>query len=78
VVGQLVAEANRQAVPLADLPLAAFQQADPSLDDSVRNVLGVRNAVRAFVSFGSTGPKEVAGQVAYWKAKLGSPADTQP
>ena len=71
LVGALVARAAERGLRLADLPLEEFQAADATLDDSVYGVLGVENAVRAFVSYGSTAPQEVASQVANWKVKLG-------
>jgi argininosuccinate lyase len=71
LVGALVARAAERGQRLADLPLEEFQAADATLDDSVYGVLGVENAVRAFVSYGSTAPQEVASQVANWKVKLG-------
>ncbi len=69
-VGSLVRTAMNRNVRLADLSLEDFQQADPTLDASVYNVLGVENAVNAFVSYGSTAPSEVARQVQQWKARL--------
>ena len=69
-VGQLVGKAMEQGVRLADLPLAEFQQLDPTLDASVYDVLGVENAVAAFVSYGSTAPQQVAQQVQRWKQQL--------
>jgi argininosuccinate lyase len=71
LVGSLVARASVQGVRLADLPLEEFRAADATLDETVYGVLGVENAVRAFVSFGSTAPEEVARQVAFWQVKLG-------
>jgi argininosuccinate lyase len=70
VVGRLVRQALDRGVRLADLPLADFQAADESLDASVYQVLGVENAVAAFVSYGSTAPTEVAQQIRNWKQKL--------
>ena len=61
----------RKACRSPTLPLAAFQQLDPTLDASVYDVLGVENAVAAFVSYGSTGPQQVAQQVQRWKQQLG-------
>jgi len=72
-VGQLVAVAMRQHVPLRDLPLPEFQKLDPDLNDSVYHVLGAENAVAAFTSYGSTAPGQVAAQVAHWKRKLTDP-----
>jgi argininosuccinate lyase len=70
VVGGLVNKALTRGVRLADLSHADFQAAHPALDDQVRNVLGPRRAVAAFRSYGSTGPDQVAAQVAAWKQKL--------
>ena len=39
---------------LSDLPLSEFQAADPKLDKSVYDVLGVEKAVAAMASYGST------------------------
>jgi argininosuccinate lyase len=50
---------------------ACLELALPEVDDSVYSVLGVENAVRAFVSYGSTAPAEVARQVERWKHKIG-------
>jgi argininosuccinate lyase len=70
VVGRLVKIALDRGVRLSDLSLDDFQSADASLDESVRSVLGVENALRAFVSYGSTAPHQVAEQVQKWKQKL--------
>jgi argininosuccinate lyase len=69
-VGQLVSRAMQQKVPLADLPLSEFQHLDASLDESVFEVLGAQQAVAAFVSYGSTGPQQVAGQIRRWQEKV--------
>jgi argininosuccinate lyase len=70
LVGRLVATAMDRGVPLAELPLDAFREADPTLDENVFDVLGVENAVAAMKSHGSTAPAEVARQVGAWKQKL--------
>jgi len=70
LIGNLVAVAMKQGVRLADLPVDAFQAAHPSLDDSVYEVLGVEQAVKAFKSIGSTNPAMVAEQVAAWRERL--------
>jgi argininosuccinate lyase len=72
LVGALVRKAMERGVRLADLALSDFQELQPDLDDSVYGVLGVENAVRAFVSYGSTAPAEVARQVERWKQRLGT------
>jgi argininosuccinate lyase len=70
-VGQLVGRAIQQGLQLAELPVDDFQSVCPELDSSVYGVLGVENAVRAFVSYGSSAPQEVEKQTAHWKDKLG-------
>ena len=70
IVGRLVRKALDRGVRLADLPLADFREADPCLDETVFDVLGAEKAVGAMQSYGSTGPEQVAGQVARWKERL--------
>jgi len=70
VVGKLVRKALTSGQTLAELPLADFQELDPGLDESVYDVLGAERAVRAFVSYGSTGPEEVARQLDAWRKRL--------
>lgn len=70
IIGNLVAKAMKQDVPLADLPLETFYEAHASLDESVYDVLGVAQAVAAFRSVGSTAPERVAEQVAKWRKRL--------
>ena len=70
LVGTLVAQAMQRGVRLADLPLEEFQGAHPDLDGGIYDILGVENAVRAFVSYGSTAPAQVQLQVNRWKEKL--------
>ena len=70
LVGRLVGRAMERGVSLSDLPLAEFQAADPSLDKSVYDVLGVEKAVAAMSSYGSTNPGQVDEQVRRWKKRL--------
>ena len=70
VVGCLVRRAIDRRLRLEDLTLAEFQEAVPGLNAEVYGVLGVQNALAAFVSYGSTGPEQVADQVLAWKQKL--------
>ena len=70
LVGTLVALAMERGVRLSELSLDDFQAAEPTLDESVYDVLGVDNAIAAFCSYGSTAPAEVKQQVAAWKQKL--------
>jgi argininosuccinate lyase len=69
-VGALVAEAIGLKCTLAELPFSEFQKVDPQIDNSVYQVLGVKNAVQTFASYGSTAPAEVARQVARWKENV--------
>ena len=71
MIGRLVRKAIDQNVRLADLPLADFQEADAGLDETVYDVLGVKKAVEAMKSYGSTAPAEVDRQIASWKERLG-------
>jgi argininosuccinate lyase len=57
-------------VALAELPLAEFQAAHASFDARVFDVLGARQAVAAFSSFGSTNPTQVAHQLDSWRKRL--------
>ena len=68
--GEWVRLATEKTGRLADLSLKDFQAFDPTLDESIYDVLGVENAVRAFRSFGSTAPDQVATQLADWKERL--------
>lgn len=71
LVGELVGKALAKECRLADLPPEELQASHPDLDATVYDILGVEKAVSAFVSYGSTAPKEVERQLHYWKAKLG-------
>lgn len=71
LVGRLVRQAMERECSLSELPLEVFQQAEPSLDQSVYEVLGARQAVEAMQSYGSTAPAEVQRQIEDWRKKLG-------
>jgi argininosuccinate lyase len=70
IVGKLVRTALDRGCRLSDLAPEEFAAAHPSLDGRVLEVLGPRQAIEAFVSYGSTAPAEVARQVEQWKKKL--------
>ncbi|MEO0529675.1 MAG: argininosuccinate lyase [Planctomycetota bacterium] len=70
LVGKLVGQAMKEGVRLADLPLSAYQEAHPDLDEALYDVLGVEKAVAAFRSVGSTRPDLVAEQVKLWRERL--------
>src|SRR5262245_19525965 len=73
LVGQLVGQAIERGCRLADLKLEDFRAADTSIDDSVYGVLGVKQAIAAFKSYGSTAPAEVRKQIDRWKKKVATP-----
>jgi argininosuccinate lyase len=70
IVGKLVRTAMDRGVRLADLTPAELKAADSSLDESTKHMLGVENAVKRFVSYGSTAPAEVGKQVQFWKQRI--------
>ena len=73
VIGHLVGLCESQGLKkLADLPDDALAKAHPSLGPGVKSILGVANAVKAFRSYGSTAPDEVARQIAIWSERLKS------
>lgn len=77
LVGRLVRTAMDRGQRLADLPLAEFQAADPTLDAGVYEALGVDKAVAAMRSYGSTGPDCVAGQIRRWQEQLDGEASDE-
>ena len=70
LVGQIVKLATEKSVPLSQLSVEDFQSFDPTLDDSIYDVLGVDNAIKAFQSFGSTAPQRVETQIQNWTNRL--------
>jgi argininosuccinate lyase len=72
-VGQMVRAAMQRGCSLSEMDLVDLQGTCPDIDASVLARLGIQQAVSAFRSYGSTGPAEVARQMAIWKQKLGPP-----
>src|SRR5947209_13350572 len=70
-VGGLVKECESKHCRLADLPTGRFEAVLPGRGGAATAILGVPNALKAFKSFGSTAPSQVAAQLAEWKARLG-------
>ena len=70
LVGAIVGEAMQRDVPLSGLPLEVFQEHAEEMDEGVFECLGSKNAVSAFVSFGSTAPDQVRSQIERWKKEL--------
>jgi argininosuccinate lyase len=71
LVGKLVRKALDRDARLSGLSLEEFRDVYPDLDESVYNVLGVEQAVRAMQSHGSTAPEQVREQIKLWKERLG-------
>ena len=71
LVGAIVGEAMKQNVPLSDLPIEKLQEFSSELTADVYDCLGSKNAVEAFVSYGSTSPLEVRSQMERWQRELG-------
>jgi argininosuccinate lyase len=69
-VGKLVRLGEERGRKLAELPAEAFESVQPGLAADVYKVLGVRHALAAFRSAGSTAPAEVARQLAFWRDRL--------
>jgi argininosuccinate lyase len=69
-VGKLVRLCEDSKKRLAELTPDVYDAIHPGLSASIYGVLGVRNALAAFQSFGSTAPTEVAKQLAAWKGRL--------
>ena len=71
LVGAIVGEAMSRDVPLSALPLEELQRHSDQIDETIFECLGSRNAVAAFVSYGSTAPDQVRSQINRWKLQLG-------
>ncbi|MDO4571473.1 MAG: argininosuccinate lyase [Planctomycetia bacterium] len=70
MVGRLVRLAMDRKIPLAKLPIEEYRAECPEIDETVYEILGVENAVRAFVSYGSTAAEQVRAQVDEWKKRF--------
>lgn len=70
LVGAIVGEAMQRDIALSELPIEVMQTHAEEIDQSVYECLGTKNAVAAFVSYGSTAPEQVKTQIARWKKIL--------
>ena len=70
-VGKLVRRCEQQGCHLDELSLEDLQATEPRIGKEAFEVLGVANAVRAFMSAGSTSPAEVRRQLDSWQQRLG-------
>lgn len=71
-VGRLVRQCEERKCRLIELPAEAFDGVKPGLSAKVGAVLGVKNALAAFQSVGSTAPAEVAKQLQVWRDRFGA------
>jgi argininosuccinate lyase len=72
VIGRLVALCEERRCRLVDLADDDLRAAHPQLGPEARSALGIQNAMKAFASYGSTAPVEVARQIADWASRLRS------
>jgi argininosuccinate lyase len=69
-VGKLVRQCEERRCRLVDLPAEAYEAIVPGLGAQVAKVLGVKNALATFQSYGSTAPAEVQKQLDGWRKRL--------
>ena len=69
-VGKLVRMGEERRCRLADLPPEVYDSLIPGLGSKVYTVLGVKNALAAFRSYGSTAPAEVERQLMAWEERV--------
>jgi argininosuccinate lyase len=71
-VGKLVKLCEDRKCRLAELPKETYEAIQPGLGAKIFQVLGVKNALAAFQSYGSTAPAEVERQLRVWTQRFGS------
>jgi argininosuccinate lyase len=77
-VGALVKECEARDCRLADLSRERYEKVLPGKGAAICGVLGVPNALKAFRSYGSSAPGEVAKQLAEWQERLAPPLSKSP
>lgn len=70
IAGKSVALCTLKNCQLLDLSLDELRSINPVFEEDVYEFLGVENAIKKFVSYGSTGSACVASQLDYWLKKL--------
>jgi argininosuccinate lyase len=70
VTGRIVSLAEKQGVPLHELPLQAMQEVEPKIMADVLGILSVESSVRSRTSYGGTAPKNVLAQAKAWLKRL--------
>jgi argininosuccinate lyase len=69
-VGKLVRTAEQQRCRLVDLSDTIFEEVAPGAGKAIKATLGVKNAIMAFQSYGSTQPLSVDQQLHEWQQRL--------
>lgn len=75
LIGQLVRTAMERGVTLSQLEANELESIHESLGDGYEQAVGIENALRSFVSYGSSAPKEVERQVEAWQRRLDQEAE---
>src|SRR3954469_20142576 len=70
IIGRLVGTAMKRGIALGELSQEELQAAHESLNGEARQMLGAKNAVNAFSSYGSTNPEQVEHQLSLWRERL--------
>jgi argininosuccinate lyase len=70
VTGTLVRLAEKDGLPLHELPLAIMQSAEPRITADVFQVLSVENTVSSRTSYGGTAPQNVRKMALQWIKRL--------
>ncbi len=70
LIGTVVRHAMQTGKQLNEIPIEQYREMDADFDEQIYSVLGVENAVAAFVSDGSTAPNKVAQAIEDWKTRL--------
>ncbi len=70
IVGGLVADCEKQNKKLSDLSLDQFKAACDAIEEDVYRTLNPAGVTWQYATEGAAGPKQVLGQVKYWKEKL--------
>jgi len=71
-VGELVSVAERQNKRLDQLTIEEFQTVEKTLDWEVMKIFDLKRALARRNAIGAPGTKEVKGQLARWKKRLGA------
>ena len=70
IVGQLVKKAEALSCDLKDLDLKIFQEIEPSIDESIFDILTIENSVKSKTSYGGTSPSQVKERIIEWQKML--------